>query len=99
MMIDITSKAIEITPTIRERIESRFAKLYEVSYLTAHNEEQATNDLKHLANRLGKFYVQSRQKSPNLSSIQQLSSTEYLYMDKDVFKSVYVQILQSSKQK
>ena len=27
MMIDITSKAIEITPTIRERIESRFAKL------------------------------------------------------------------------
>lgn len=79
--------------------ESRFAKLYEVSYLTAHNEEQATNDLKHLANRLGKFYVQSRQKSPNLSSIQQVSSTEYLYMDKDVFKSVYVQILQSSKQK
>ena len=79
--------------------ESRFAKLYEVSYLNAHNEEQATNDLKHLANRLGKFYVQSRQKSPNLSSIQQVSSTEYLYMDQDVFKSVYVQILQSSKQK
>ncbi|MEZ7862556.1 MAG: ribosome-associated translation inhibitor RaiA [Aeromonadaceae bacterium] len=27
MIIDITSKAIDITPTIRERIESRFAKL------------------------------------------------------------------------
>ncbi|PVZ88146.1 hypothetical protein C9426_08100 [Serratia sp. S1B] len=79
--------------------ESRFAKLYEVSYLTAHNTEQATNDLKRLANRLGKFYVQSRQKPLNLSSIQQVSSTEYLYMDQDVFKSVYVQILQSSKQK
>lgn len=27
MMIDITSKAIDVTQTIRERIESRFAKL------------------------------------------------------------------------
>ena len=27
MMIDITSKAIEVTPAIRERIDSRFAKL------------------------------------------------------------------------
>ncbi|CAG9296005.1 ribosome hibernation-promoting factor, HPF/YfiA family [Celerinatantimonas diazotrophica] len=27
MIIDITSKSIDITPTIRERIENRFAKL------------------------------------------------------------------------
>ena len=27
MIIDITSKAIDVTPAIRERIESRFAKL------------------------------------------------------------------------
>lgn len=27
MIIDIASKAVDITPTIRERIESRFAKL------------------------------------------------------------------------
>ena len=27
MIIDITSKVVEITPTIRERIESRLAKL------------------------------------------------------------------------
>lgn len=27
MLIDVTSKVIEITPTIRERIESRFEKL------------------------------------------------------------------------
>lgn len=27
MLIDITSKSIDITPTIRERIETRFAKL------------------------------------------------------------------------
>lgn len=78
---------------------TRFARLYEVTYLAEHRDDQANPDLTHLSNRLGQFYVESRKKSPNFKVIEQASSPEHEYLDADTFKSTYLQMLKSTQAK
>ncbi|MEB3768169.1 hypothetical protein [Acinetobacter sp. MD2] len=76
--------------------EQRFEHAYEAYYLLENPNERSNPVLKHMAGRLAKFYIASRQNIQSEEIFKGLSQEEYDYLETSSFKMVYVKMLQGN---